>query len=159
MNRIALALLTLALSLAPVLCWAAEPKTDEVKAIAEIEKLGGRVTRDEGSPGKPVIDVDLGNSQVTDAGLVHLKGLPQLQSLCLYGTQVTDAGLVHLKGLTRLQSLNLATPQVTDAGLVHLEGLTQLQSLVVGGTQVTDAGLVHLKGLTDSNRWTYRLSR
>ena len=42
MNRIMLPLLTLGLSLAPVLCWAAEPKADEAKAIAEIEKLGGK---------------------------------------------------------------------------------------------------------------------
>ncbi len=47
MNRAILLLLTLGLSLAPVLCWAAEPKTEEAKAIAEIEKLGGKVTRDE----------------------------------------------------------------------------------------------------------------
>jgi hypothetical protein len=43
MNRIAFPLL-LGLSLAPVLCWAAEPD-DQAKAIAEIEKLGGEVTR------------------------------------------------------------------------------------------------------------------
>ena len=70
MNRIVV--LTLALSLAPVLCWAAEPKADEAKAIAEIEKLGGKVTRDEKSPGKPVIEVDLSDSKVTDAGLERL---------------------------------------------------------------------------------------
>ena len=39
MNRILLPLV-LTLSLAPLLCWAEEPKTDEAKAIAEIEKLG-----------------------------------------------------------------------------------------------------------------------
>ena len=44
---------------------------------------------------------------MTDAGLEHLKGLTQLQSLCLGNTKVTDAGLEHLKGLTQLQSLHL----------------------------------------------------
>ena len=39
MNRAILLLLTLALSLAPVLCWAAEPKAEEAKAIAEIESI------------------------------------------------------------------------------------------------------------------------
>ena len=47
----------------------------------------------------------------------------------LAGTKVTDAGLVHLKGLAQLQSLDLMEHQVTDAGLEHLKGLTQLQSL------------------------------
>ena len=68
MNRITFPMLTLGLSLAPVLCWAAEPNADQAKAIAEIEKLGGKVTVDEKSPGKPVIAVDLAEHQVTDAG-------------------------------------------------------------------------------------------
>ena len=63
MSRIALSLLMLGLSLAPVLCWAAEPNTDQAKAIAAIEKLGGKVTVDEKSPGKPVISVNLGDTR------------------------------------------------------------------------------------------------
>ena len=55
MNRIILSVLMLGLSLAPVLCWAAEPNADQAKAIAEIEKLGGTVTVDEKSPDKPVV--------------------------------------------------------------------------------------------------------
>ncbi len=43
-----------------------------------------------------------------------------LQQLNLNGTQVTDAGLEHLKGLTRLQTLFLINTQITDAGLVHV---------------------------------------
>ena len=60
MNRI---LLLLALSLAPVLCWAAEPNADQAKAIAEIEKLGGKVTIDEKRPGKPVIGRESGDAK------------------------------------------------------------------------------------------------
>ena len=41
MIRIVLPLLTVALLLAPVLCWAAEPKAEEAKAIADIEKVAG----------------------------------------------------------------------------------------------------------------------
>ena len=67
-------------------------------------------------------------TQITDAGVVHLKGLNSLQSLNLWDTQITNAGLVHLKGLTSLQTLYLDETQVTDAGLVHLSGLTSLQT-------------------------------
>ena len=42
MNRIILLMLTLGLSLAPVLCWAAEPNADQAKAIAEIENWVAR---------------------------------------------------------------------------------------------------------------------
>jgi len=50
--------------------------------------------------------------------------LTTLRQLELMQTNVTDAGLVHLKGLTELQRLNLYATQVTDAGLVNLTALT-----------------------------------
>ncbi len=69
--------LTLALSLAPILCCAAEPNADQARAIAEIEKLGGKVGVDEKSPEKPVLSVDLRGTGVTDAGVQGLqKALP-----------------------------------------------------------------------------------
>ena len=145
MNRIAVTLVALGLSLASILSGCSrEPATP----ISEIKKLGGNVTLDEKSPDEPVIAVDLQDRQVTDAGLVHLEGMTRLKRLNLYGTKITDSGLAHLEGLTQLQTLDLAYTTITDAGLVHLKGLTQLKSLSFQGTQVTDAGLVHLKGLT-----------
>ena len=93
----------------------------EKKAIAVIKKLGGDVTFAEKKPGKPVIGVYLASTKVTDAGLVHLKGMMNLQMLHLYNTKVTDAGLVHLKGLTKLQFLTLDRTKVTDAGVKKLQ--------------------------------------
>jgi internalin A len=83
LNRITFSLLVLGLLLAPVLCWAAEPNPDQAKAIAWIEKLGGKVTVDEKSPGKPVNSVNLRHTKVSDTELDHLRGLPQLQRLSL----------------------------------------------------------------------------
>ena len=120
-----------------------------VRAITEIEKLGGKVTVDKSSPAKPVISVRLARTQVHDAQLEHLRGLTQLQSLDLWDTQITDAGLANLKGLSKLQSLELGSTQVRDAGLEHLRGLLQLESLDLRGDgQITDAGLVNLRGLS-----------
>ena len=174
MNRIVLPMLSLGfLFVSLPLASAAEPNAEQAKAIAEIKKLGGKVTVDEKIPDKPIISVDLTDSMVSDAGLESLKGLAALQSLDLHGTEVTDAGLEclkgftenrslnlsdtkvtdagpkRLKGLTKLQSLKLIDTKVTDAGLEHLKGLTKLQSLTLGTTRVTDAGLEHLKGLTN----------
>ena len=98
--------------------------------------------------------VHLDGTQVTDAGLQHLRGLMQLKKLRLTCTQVTDAGLKHLKGLTQLWNLELDYTQVTDAGLQHVKGLTQLQYLDLVSTQVTDAGLEHLKVLTQLQHLT-----
>ena len=110
-----------------------KPTPTQAEAIAAIEKLGGSVRVDLKKPGKPVIAVSFYRtntkvSKVTDAGLVHLKGLTELQTLQLANTKVTDAGLVHLKGLTKLQKLELYNTKVTDAGLMHLNGLTNLKS-------------------------------
>jgi hypothetical protein len=41
--------------------------------------------------------------------------------LSLAGTQVTDAGLPHLKALTKLSALDLDNTHVTDAGVNKLK--------------------------------------
>ncbi len=128
----------------------AEPNTEQAKAIAEIEKLGGSVIVSEEIPGKPVIEVFLfSKTKDTDAALASLNGLPQVQWLAVNGSNVTDAGLAKLKGLTNLHMLVLDRTQITDAGLEHLKALSQLQDVSLDGTKVTDAGLEHLKGLTN----------
>jgi len=65
--------------------------------------------------------------------------------LVLRGSGVTDAGLVHLKGLTDLEWLALDGRQVTDAGLDHLKGLTNLEHLRLYGTKVTEKGAASLQ--------------
>jgi len=83
---------------------------------------------------------------ITDSDLKYLKEmLSELHSLSLGGTQVTDAGLEHLKGMSQLQHLYLNNTHVTDAGLEHLKGLTQLQELLLSGTQVTNEGVRKLQ--------------
>ena len=138
--------------------------------IAQIEKLGGSVKYYDASDpntGEPLRwfswlrklhgDEHLGNAiavvfsgtRITDAGLVHLKGLTKLELLYLVDTQITDAGLVNLKGLTKLELLFLFDTQITDAGLVNLKDLTKLECLYLFASQITDAGLAHLRDLTN----------
>ena len=134
----------------------------EMAAVEVIEKLGGSVSYDPITPVRSatmrqilgdesfgdVSEVWLGDTQVTDAGLVHLADLTNLDTVVLYNTKVTNAGLVHLDGLQRLAFLALNNTQVTDAGLVHVAELKNLSFLALEDTQVTDAGLVHLTNLT-----------
>jgi len=64
----------------------------------------------------------------------------------LSGTQISDAGLEHLRELSSLKGLNLSGTQIGDAGLEHLQGLTSLEFLELGFiTNVTDAGREELK--------------
>ena len=112
----------------------------EQKAIAAIRKLGGRVRFDTSAPGrslpgrkgdpvKPVISVNFYGTRVTDAGLVHLKGLTKLETLNLQSTDISDTGLIHLKGLASLKTLDLRSTKVSDAlsesrSITHSSGLS-----------------------------------
>ncbi len=49
-----------------------------------------------------MLEADLRNTRVTDAGFERLKGLTNLERLKLQNTQVTYAGLEHLEGLVNL---------------------------------------------------------
>ena len=62
----------------------------------------------------------LEGAAVTDAGLIHLTGLKNLDWLSLKGTQVTDRGLVHLARLTKLKSLELSETRFTEDGVERL---------------------------------------
>ena len=47
--------------------------------------------------------------------------MTRLRSLYLTSTKVSGAGLVHLKGLANLQGLTLGGTQVTVAGVAELQ--------------------------------------
>jgi hypothetical protein len=114
-----------------------EPEQEE--AVAHFEKLGCTISK------TPVVSLRLGH-RVTDADLVHLKGLPNLRELYLNMTQVTNAGLAHVNKLTNLQTLELVgrRQKLTTQGLIHLKDIKDLRSLTLT-YMVNDGGLAHLK--------------
>ena len=65
--------------------------------------------------------------------------------LWLHDTQVSDAGLEHLKGLNAIKELDLSNTQVSDAGLKHLKGMSSLQRLWLINTHVSDEGVAELR--------------
>jgi len=58
---------------------------------------------------------------VDDAALVVVQKFPNLRSLDLRDTCVTDAGLVHLKGLRQLEKLVLLNTRVTSEGVQGIQ--------------------------------------
>ena len=72
-------------------------RADEAASVRMVEKLGGKVTRDDKQPDKPVIGVSLAGTTVTDAGLKELKELKGLKSLSLVGTRVTEEEVTGLQ--------------------------------------------------------------
>ncbi len=77
---------------------------------------------------------------LSDACLIPIQGLRQLQELDLAGNRITDAGTALIAGMPELESLDLTATEVGDAGLVHLQTLKKLKRLSLGGTRVTPQG-------------------
>lgn len=92
-----------------------------------------------------LVDVNLGSTSITDAGVANLSKMPRLKKLWLNGTQVTDAGLDAVKELGELEYLNLYGTEVTDAGLKKLAGLKNLKKLYLWQTKVTPAAVEEFK--------------
>src|SRR5262245_19851545 len=101
--------------------------------IEQLKKLGARITVDDQNR---VIGVNLGERKVTDADMVHLKGLGHLQELDLTRTKITGAGLVNLKDLTTLKKLFVTETKVDDAGLAHLKRMKDLELIGLSGTKI-----------------------
>ena len=92
-----------------------------------------------------VVELNLRDTKITSAGLVHLKGLAKLKRLHLERTNVGDEWIANLTKLTTLEYLNLYDTKITDKSLDHLAGLKKLRQLYVWQTEVTDAGIAKLK--------------
>jgi hypothetical protein len=126
----------------------AQRTPDEAAAIAVIERLGGKIKFAEDRPGRPVVEVALGGTAVSDADLEQLGCFAELESLSLFDSGVGDAGLAHLKPLANLKTLYLGRTKITDAGLVAIAELSQLKTLGLSDTRVTDDGLLRLTRLS-----------
>ena len=58
----------------------------------------------------------------TDADLEQLRDMPELETPDLgFCEKITDAGLVHLKGMTNLQDLALGGANITESGVAELQ--------------------------------------
>jgi hypothetical protein len=91
--------------------------------------------------------LNLSGTNITDAGLVHLRGV-SLDSLDLSDTSITDAGVKQLTALDGLINLNLSNTKISDEALRLLPSLNKLDVIRLRHTQVTDAGLAHFHGMS-----------
>lgn len=94
-------------------------------------------------------DIHRPTSPISDAGLVHLRELPQLMNLNLSGLPITDAGLAAMGDLPNLGGLYLSRTKVQGLNLGRLKSLPKLAALYLDGSQVTDRGLSRLAGASN----------
>ncbi|HJZ90549.1 MAG TPA: hypothetical protein VKE40_06720 [Gemmataceae bacterium] len=175
MSRISLYVLLVAV--APVLAQAPKKANPQQVTTAEraLTDYGCKLHRDDKAAGQPVDLVwfppkttnadlgrlvlsaarlpglkmiDLGETNVTDAGLKELARLPNLESVYLDKTAVTDAGLKELAGLERLAWLDLADTKVTGKGADTLAGMKALQHLFLEGIKLGTPEVAKLATLT-----------
>jgi hypothetical protein len=91
--------------------------------------------------------LNLGDAQVTSAGIKSLSGLKNLETLDLGFTKdVGDAALPVLAKLPKLQVLGLGGTKITDAGIPLLASFKSLKEVKLGATAVTDKGIAALEG-------------
>ncbi|WP_165070098.1 leucine-rich repeat domain-containing protein [Paludisphaera rhizosphaerae] len=110
------------------------------------------------SYGSLLLNLDLRNPNVSDAGFRHLERMTNLRHLTIHyyslgrgrpapQTKITDAGLAHLAKLPQLWTIWLSQAPITDAGLASIKDLPKLQSLYLMQTEVRGSGLAQLKSL------------
>ena len=85
--------------------------------------------------------------------------MTSLTGLNLGQTDVSDQGLVHLKPLVRLKRLWLNDTHLTDAAVSALASLDSLEDLYVVRTDMTIAGVKKLKEFRPGCRIYYRSDR
>jgi internalin A len=98
-----------------------------------------------------IVEINVVDQPVTDAGLKELAGLKKLRTLYLSRTLVTDAGMKELAPLTSLQSLWLTEMNLTDAALKPLAELKKLEALYLTGSPITDKGIKELAAIPSLN--------
>jgi hypothetical protein len=88
---------------------------------------------------------------ITDAGVAHLRRMPNLRMVNISLSGLTDEGVDFLSELPALEDLDLEGKKFTDRSLLSLSKARNMKSLVLSGdvSEISDEGLEHLKGLKE----------
>src|ERR1700733_980566 len=97
--------------------WAGD---DEAKVERAIRVLDGTAFPENNIVGKPIVEVHLSRTAITNEGLRELAGLKRLRILWLDSSQVTDAGVKEIAALASLQELDLSRTNVAGTDLKAL---------------------------------------
>jgi uncharacterized membrane protein len=91
-----------------------------------------------------IVELNLGGSDVTDAGLETVGQMTNLTHLHLNGTAITDVGIERLVNLYQLEYINLFGTTITDDTLLVLRRLKSLKKVFLWGTNVTEEAIAAL---------------
>jgi len=94
-----------------------------------------------------IVWLDLTATRIDEQGMVSLNQWVSLERISLEGTRITDLLVSRLARLPNLLELDLSGTPITDRSLKELGRLTKLRELWLTGTRISDAGLLHLEPL------------
>jgi hypothetical protein len=90
----------------------------------------------------------LDNTSIDDEALQYLAAFPALENVRLRNVRgISDAGLIHLRGLRACEVLDFTGTPIRGSGLAHLIPATSLVNLKLSDTKSTT------KGCGMSERW------
>lgn len=101
------------------------------------------------APLRNVEFVSIDSEYVTGAGLVGFANCENLHVVNAWLPKLNDDGLRPLTANENLWCLRVNESSITNDGLRHIGKLEHLRILEVNDTKVGDAGLKHLEGLTE----------
>ena len=139
------------LSIIVPLCASASAFGDDEASIERLQSRGMQVVRE-----APTV-VAVKGFGARDGDLKDVKQFPLLRQLELTNSQLTDAGLAELKELTTLEEIQLyASPNIKGDGLKYLTGNTKLKILNVD--RINDSALRDLRkaGLLHTLRQSFK---
>ena len=116
-----------------------------VNALPVQKTFGDKEASALGSVAEQTLWLNLGKTQITDAGVASLANFKELRRLHLDNTKITDKALATIAKLNHLEYLNLYGTEVTDAGIGHLKALKKLKKLYLWQTKVTKEKADELK--------------
>jgi len=89
------------------------------------------------------------NGKLTDAGMVQLAGLKDLETFSFVGTAITGRAYAKFEGFTKLVKVSHRGSSIDDEGLKELcDHLPNLESISLAHAKFTDAGAPNLAKLT-----------
>jgi uncharacterized membrane protein/mono/diheme cytochrome c family protein len=88
-----------------------------------------------------IVELNLGGSDVTDAGLETVGQMTNLTHLHLNGTAITDLGIERLANLYQLEYINLFGTTITDNALLVLRRLKSLKKVFIWETNATEEAI------------------
>ncbi len=96
----------------------------------------------------PLTTLDLGGTDVTDAGVAHLVGMQSLERVVLSNTRITDRSLSLLSELPVLTQLDVSGTEISGAGFQDLSRIPMLSDLQANCAQLSDDSLRHLSSFS-----------